>query len=129
MSSSVLRIFAVILAIGAITIGYLGYKASKQPPNPEPVAVEVVKPKGEHVVFAARDIPAGRIIGEDALTTALVPIRPVRSYTATTSLIGRKVRIGISPGEMVLSSHFPLNSVFQCAIQASVNAISSFLVL
>ena len=124
MSSSVLRIFAVILAIGAITIGYLGYKASKQPPKPEPVTVEVVKPKGEFVVFAARDIPAGRVIGEEDLTTALVPIRPVRSYMTTSALIGRKARIDISTGEMVLSSHFPSYSQLALNLQAGERAVA-----
>lgn len=124
MSSSVLRVFAVMLAIGAIFIGYIGYKTSKQPPKPEPVRVEVVEPKGEAVVFAARDIQSGQVITKDDLTTGLVPARPVRSYPAGDLLIGRKPRIDISKGEMVLSSHFPSYSPLASSLHPGERAVA-----
>jgi pilus assembly protein CpaB len=104
MSSSVLRVFAVLLAIGAIGIGYLGYQASKQQPKPEPTHVEVAEPK-EPVVLAARDIPPGQVIGEEDLTIAQVTARPVQSFTSSGDLIGKETKTGISKGEKVLTSH------------------------
>ncbi|MDO9422606.1 MAG: Flp pilus assembly protein CpaB [Methylobacter sp.] len=124
MSSSVLRVFAVILAIGAITIGYFGYQASKQPLKPEPVPVEAAEPKGETVVFAVRDIPAGQVIGEEDLTMARVPTRPVRSYTASADLIGRKSKIDISSGEMVLPRHFPSYSRLALSLHPGERAVA-----
>lgn len=124
MSSSILRVFAVILAVGAIVVGYIGYKASKQQPIPEPVHVEVMEPKGESVVFAARDIQSGQVITKDDLTTALVPTRPVRSYPAGDLLIGRKPRTDISKGEMVLSSHFPSYSQLASSLHPGERAVA-----
>jgi pilus assembly protein CpaB len=124
MSSSILRVFAVILAVGAIVIGYFGYKVSEQPPKPEPVHVEVTEPKGEAVVFAARDIQAGQAITKDDLTTALVPTRPVRSYSTSDPLIGRKARTDISKGEMVLSNHFPSYSQLALSLHPGERAVA-----
>lgn len=124
MSSSVLRVFAVILAVGAIIIGYIGYKASNQPPKPEQVRVEVAEPKGESVVFAARDIQSGQVITKDDLTTALVPTRPVRSYPAGDLLIGRKPRADISKGEMLLSNHFPSYSQLASSLHPGERAVA-----
>lgn len=124
MSSSVLRVFALILAIGAIAIGYLGYQASKQPPKSEAPHVEVVEPKGESVVFAARNISAGQVIVEEDLTNALVPTRPVRSYMTSADLIGRKSTTDISTGEMLLSSHFPYYSQLALSLHPGERAVA-----
>ncbi len=124
MSSSALRVFAIILAIGAIAIGYFGYRASEQQPTPEPAHVEVVQPKGEPVVFAARDIPPGHVIQEEDLTITQVPARPVRSYSDTSAIIGLKPRTSISKGEMLLSSHFPSHSLLAQSLQPGERAIA-----
>lgn len=124
MSSSVLRIFAIILAIGAIAIGYFGFQASQQPPKQEPVHAEAAEPKGETVVFAARDIKAGQLIGEEDLKTAPVPTRPVRSYESITTLIGQKPKLDIAAGEMVMTSHFPSYSPLSLNLQSGERAVA-----
>nr|WP_031431267.1 Flp pilus assembly protein CpaB [Methylomicrobium agile] len=124
MSSSVLRVFAVILAVGAIAIGYFGYKLSGQPPKPEPASVERIAPEGESAMFAAHDIQAGQVITKDDLTTALVPARPVRSYATGDSLIGRKAGTDIAKGEMVLSSHFPSHSQLALSLYPGERAVA-----
>lgn len=124
MSSSILRVFAVVLAVGAIVIGYFGYKASEQPPKPEPAQVEIAEPKGDAVVFAARDIQAGQAITQDDLATSLVPTRPVRSYATGDSLIGRRAGTDIAKGEMVLSSHFPSHSQLALSLHPGERAVA-----
>lgn len=125
MSSSVLRVFAVVLAIGAMAIGYLGYKASQQPPMPEPAhAEEAPTPKGDPVVFAVHDIPAGRVIAQEDLVTGFVPARPARSYAVSAELIGRKPGIGIASGEMILSSHFPSSSQLALSLRPGERAMA-----
>ncbi len=125
MSSTVLRVLALLLAIGAIAIGYFGYRASQhQPPKQEVVRVEVTEPKGEAVVFAARDIPAGQVIVEDDLTTALVPTRPVRSYASGVAIVGRRPRVDIATGEMLMSGHFPTYSQLALSLHHGERALA-----
>ncbi|MGD7034510.1 Flp pilus assembly protein CpaB [Methylotuvimicrobium buryatense] len=124
MNSTVLRVLAILLAIGAVAIGYLGYKASQTPAKPEPAVVEQVQPKGEEVVFAARDIPAGQVIAEADLTTAVVPTRPVRSFASAAELTGRKTRVDIAAGEMLLGSHFPTYSQLALALRPGERALA-----
>ncbi|HBA66659.1 MAG TPA: Flp pilus assembly protein CpaB [Methylococcaceae bacterium] len=125
MSSTVLRILALMLAIGAIAIGYFGYRASQhQPPKQEVVRVEAEEPKGEAVVFAARDIPAGQAIVDDDLTTALVPTRPVRSYATGVAIVGRRPRVDIATGEMLMSGHFPTYSQLALSLHHGERALA-----
>ncbi|WP_404356871.1 Flp pilus assembly protein CpaB [Methylotuvimicrobium sp. KM1] len=125
MSSTVLRVLALLLAIGAIAIGYFGYRASQhQPPNQEVVRVEAEEPKGEAVVFAARDIPAGQAIVEDDLTTSLVPTRPVRSYATGIAIVGRRPRVDIATGEMLMSGHFPTYSQLALSLHHGERAVA-----
>lgn len=124
MSSTVLRILAILLAIGAIAIGYLGYRTSQQPPKQAPARVETMQPKGDAVVFAVRDISAGQIIEAEDLTTGLVPTRPVRSYSSESALVGRKSRVDIAAGEMLLSSHFPVYSQLARSLRNGERAVA-----
>lgn len=124
MNSTVLRVLAILLAVGAVGIGYLGYKTSRTPPKPETVVVEQIRPKGEEVVFAARDIPAGQVIAETDLTTAVVPTRPVRSFASAAELTGRKTRVDIAAGEMMLGSHFPSYSQLALTLRPGERALA-----
>ncbi|WP_341326132.1 Flp pilus assembly protein CpaB [Methylotuvimicrobium sp. KM2] len=124
MSSTVLRVLAILLALGAVGIGYLGYKTSQTPTKQEPIVVEQARPKGEAVVFAARDIRGGQVIVEEDLTSAVVPTRPVHSFASAAELTGRKTRVDIAAGEMLLGSHFPAYSQLALALRPGDRALA-----
>ncbi|PKM36250.1 MAG: Flp pilus assembly protein CpaB [Gammaproteobacteria bacterium HGW-Gammaproteobacteria-10] len=93
-------------------------------PKQEVERVEVKEPKGEAVVFAARDISAGQAITEDDLTTGLVPTRPVRSYATGTAIVGRRPRVDIATGEMLMSGHFPTYSQLALSLHEGERAVA-----
>ncbi|MGH8550459.1 MAG: Flp pilus assembly protein CpaB [Methylococcales bacterium] len=123
MSSSILRVVAVLLAVGAIVIGYMGYQAGSQPKT-EIAAPAKVEPPGEAVIFAAREIAAGHAITTDDLAIGHVPTRPVRAYGASQDLIGKKPKLSISTGEMLLASHFPSHSQLAQSLGAGERAMA-----
>ncbi len=107
MNSSVLRVLAVILALGAAVVGYMGYQVSKQAPVTKPVQVKVEAPVAEPVLVAARDIPDGHILSEQDLTIELQSKRPSHSYSIATEVIGRQVKSDIDKGAVILPTYFP----------------------
>lgn len=106
MNSSVLRVLAVILAIGAVVVGYMGYQISKQSPITKPEVVKKVEfPIEEPVLVAARDIPTGHILRKDDLTIELQSKRPPHSYSNASQVVGRQANKNITSGEVILSRH------------------------
>ncbi|MGR9107275.1 MAG: Flp pilus assembly protein CpaB [Gammaproteobacteria bacterium] len=123
MSSSMLRILAAFLAIGAIAVGYMGYQAGKQP-KPEVVAPAKTESEGQPVILAARRIAAGRAITAEDLTLGHVPIRPVRAYKSDRELLGKKPKTTIATGEMLLETHFPRHSELARTLAAGERAVA-----
>lgn len=123
MNSTVLRVLAVFLAIGAIAIGYMGYQAGQQPQTTASAPVQT-EPVGEPVVLAANEIAAGHRIVEEDLSVSRVPTRPTRAYSSMEDLIGKKPKTSISTGEMVLSSHFPTHSQLAQSVNPGERAMA-----
>jgi pilus assembly protein CpaB len=123
MNSSVLRILAALLAIGAIAIGYMGYQAGRQPQTAIPAPAKAEPPK-DTVILAAREITAGHVITAEDLTLGHVPTRPVRAYGNNQDLIGKKPKVTVSTGEMLLTSHFPSHSQLAQSVNPGERAVA-----
>lgn len=108
MNSSVLRILAVMLAVGAVLVGYYGYRMSKQAPSvTQPAPVQVELPKGQPILVAARNMPAGYILTDRDLAVELMPERLPHSYSTPAEIIGRQIKKDIAEGAVLLSDDFP----------------------
>ncbi|MGH8475513.1 MAG: Flp pilus assembly protein CpaB [Methylococcales bacterium] len=124
MNSTILRLLALLFAFGAIVIGYLGFQASRQPPQTTtPVAPKLEAP-GEPVVFANRTISPGQVISAQDLSMGRVPMRPVRAYGEMRDLIGKRPKAMIPAGEMLLASQFPSHSQLAQSINEGERAVA-----
>ncbi|GAB4351554.1 MAG: hypothetical protein Kow0060_00800 [Methylohalobius crimeensis] len=125
MGSSILRILAGLLALGAILVGYLGYQASHQPPEkPTPVKAEKKAPEVVPVVIAARGISAGRAIVEEDLKIEKLSSKPDGGYSEVAPLLGHAPAVDIPEGASVLSNHFPTYSRLAKALEAGERAVA-----
>ncbi|MCX4189651.1 Flp pilus assembly protein CpaB [Methylophaga sp. OBS3] len=126
MSSSVLRIMAVLLALGALALGYMGYQASHAPtlknenvvdtPPPEPIRMPVL--------VAAQDISTDQQITEDDVTVMFMAAPPAHSYSTQQQVINRQVKLPIAAGDLILEEHFHDFSHLVNAIRAGERAIA-----
>lgn len=106
MSGNLLRILAIFLLIGAILVGWYGYRLSDQP-APAPVA-EKTPVKLHPQVVAQRTIPAGHVLIPDDLTIAQVEQPNALGFASRSDLVGRMVMEQIEAGMPVLSTDFPV---------------------
>ena len=125
MSSSTLRIIAILLAAGALILGYMGYKASQTPP-PLSEETQQLAPEPERlpVLVAARDIDAGQPLATTDVTTLFVETLPPDSYDKFEQVSGRQLRLPIAAGELVLNDHFYDFSPLVSSIRQGERAIA-----
>ena len=126
MSSSVLRIMAVLLALGALALGYMGYQASHAPtlknenvvdtPPPEPIRMPVL--------VAAQDISTDQQITEDDVTVMFMASPPAHSYSTQQQVINRHVKLPVAAGDLILQEHFHDFSHVVNAIREGERAIA-----
>jgi Flp pilus assembly protein CpaB len=125
MNSLMLRILACVLALGAIVVGYLGYQISRQPPKPAPAAaIPAPSVNGTQVLFAAREIVAGRAITAEDVVLAPVPQRPARAFAYKEAVIGKMTGVAIAPGEMLLVPHFVHKSPLARTVRPGERAVA-----
>lgn len=108
MSSSALRILAILLAVGAAVLGYIGYQASHNTLPPENHMAETanVEQVSYPIVVAVKDIAADQKIGADDIKVTMVNRQIKDSFTEQQQLIGLTSRMAISTGDMLLPEHF-----------------------
>jgi pilus assembly protein CpaB len=115
MSNVVLRIVAIVLAIGALIMGYLGYKLSQVPQTPaasNEASLEI--PNGEDkaptptypVVFALRDLPRGSILTDADVTLWSLPVQPADGFANLEEVQGQVTTQPVRAGDRLLRSHF-----------------------
>lgn len=125
MSSSTLRIIAILLAIGALVLGYMGYKASQAPlPVSQESQQQAPEPARFPVLVAARDIASGQQLDSEDVTTMFVESVPADSYDNITQISGRQVRLPIATGDLVLKDHFQDFSPLESSIREGERAIA-----
>ena len=106
MSGNLLRILAIFLLIGAILVGWYGYRLSDQP-APAPIT-EQAPVKLHPQVVAQQMIPAGHVLVADDLVIAQVEQPSALGFASRSSLVGRVVMEQIEAGMPVLSTDFPV---------------------
>lgn len=107
MKSSSLRIIAVLLAIGAIFIAYMGFQSSQTPERPADVktAPEVVKAATFPVIVAAHALPAGTFLSEKDISIVMSENKYPEAYINKDNLLGQQTRLGMIEGEIILNQH------------------------
>lgn len=127
MSSSALRIIAILLAVGAVVMGYLGYQASQQPVDTgqaQTGAETAPEPTRYPVIIASRDIAPGELIEADDLATHEVLRQPDNSFADKQSLTGREAELPIYKDDMLLTQHFHAPSTLVKNIRAGERAVA-----
>lgn len=126
MNSMVLRLLAAALAVGALVVGYVGYRASQSPEPAAPITQSAPPPEParDETVFAARAIPPGRAITAEDLSLVRVPQRPVRAYTSKETVLGQTPWTEIAAGEMLLSGHFVHKSPLAQVVRPGERAVA-----
>ncbi len=126
MKSSSLRIIAVLLALGAVLIGYMGYQASK---TPEKQVVDATQPQTVQVneypvTIATHDISAGKILSESDISIVMTEKQYNDAYTSKQSLLGQQTRLDIIKGEIVLNQHLRQHGPLVEAIHSNERAVA-----
>lgn len=127
MNSTMLRILAVLLALGSVAVGVMGYRLSQSPPTGSSAQTDAprLQPSDSHpVVIAQKAIPAGHTIGADDLAWVPFPLRPEQTYASPTELIGKTPAIPVAAGEALQERHFLPGSLLARAIPPGERAIA-----
>ncbi|MDF3932642.1 Flp pilus assembly protein CpaB [Pseudomonas citronellolis] len=108
MNSKVLMVFAGLLLVGAVVVGYLGLSIGKpQAPvvSAQPSAVElpaqVDKLQRTPVVVVTRDLPALAVLGKDDLRLEYLQTPPAGSFAKLDSLLGQRVWLAVPAGSIL----------------------------
>lgn len=127
MNMQAMRILAMLFALGAVVLGYVGYRLSTAPveePQPgvqvEPEPVEDLR----RLIIATRRIEAGADITADDLTTIEVPVAREGGFHTIETLLERSPAVGIAAGEIVLESHFHTGSRVARLLEPGMRAIA-----
>jgi pilus assembly protein CpaB len=103
MNSTLLRILAICLALGAIITAGIGYRLSTKQVAP----IAPPPPPTYPQVIAARDIPAGVLLTAQDVRLESLTQREPQSYDSVSKVVGKLTLEPISASMPVLTSHFP----------------------
>ncbi|MBI5041312.1 MAG: Flp pilus assembly protein CpaB [Gammaproteobacteria bacterium] len=127
MSHRMLRVLAVLLALGSAAVGYVGYRLSQRQAVDHTAATDAVPtlPADTHpVIVAVRAIPAGRSITSEDFTLVAFPVRPANTYSKPNDIIGKTPSLAIAAGEAPLERHFLPGSSLARAVRPGERAIA-----
>lgn len=103
MNSTLLRILAICLVLGAIITAIIGYRLSTKQAAPIAPPPPVTYPQ----VVAARDIPAGVLLTAQDVRLESSTQQEAHSYDSVSKVVGKLTQEPIPATMPVLSSHFP----------------------
>lgn len=126
MSSSALRIMAILLAIGAAVLGYIGYQASQEklPTETQLTQPSNVEPLSYPIVVATKDIAAEQEVKADDIKVTMVNKQINEGFTEQQPLIGLTSRMAISSGDMLLPAHFHSLSAVSANLHPGERAVA-----
>ncbi|MGH8491670.1 MAG: Flp pilus assembly protein CpaB [Moraxellaceae bacterium] len=128
MNSRLLAVFAVVLLLGAVIAGYLGYKVSTRDAGSAVTKGTAILPadaKGKvAVAIAAHDISAGVEMKEQDFYLEYLRQSPPGSYAEIKPLIGIKPWIDIKAGTVVTNSHTQPGGQLARLIRADERAVA-----
>lgn len=120
MNSTLMRMIAVVLAVGAIVTAWLGYHMSTQPTPPQLPTVQVTYPQ----LVAMRDLPAGQILSITDVRVENLPQRNPSALTSADPALGKLTLVQIAKGSPVLASYFPTVSPVAQSLQPHERAVA-----
>jgi pilus assembly protein CpaB len=121
MNSTVLRIFAALLAVGALLMGWSGYRMSTRAALP---AQQKVAPATFPQVVALHNIPAGKVLAADDLAVAQMLRIDPQGFDHVGTVTGKMVQTAIKQGDPILKSHFPTLSLAAQALHPGERAVA-----
>lgn len=112
MNNTVLKIVAALLALGAVIVGIMGVRLSKQPPAtpPAPVMSAASAPR-EAVLVAAHAIKSGQVIRVSDVTTQAIESPPATVIRDNSDILGKVAKVDVAAGAPLLSSQFMADSL------------------
>lgn len=114
----ILRGLAILLAIGAIVVAFIGYRLSTQPPPARPV-IPV-----ESVVQSLKPLRAGEPIRPEDVALRPVPTKPAGSFGALTQVVGKAPIADIAAGETLTGALFPAEGSLLRGLYAGERAVA-----
>lgn len=108
MNSKVLMVFAGLLLLGALVVGYLGVSLSKSPKPvasvEQPAAVipaEVDKLQRTPVVIVTHDLPALAVLTPNDLRLEYLQTAPAGSFAKVDAVVGQRVWVAVPAGSIL----------------------------
>lgn len=127
MSHRMLRVLAVLLALGSVAVGFVGYRLSQRQAmdhTAEADAVPTLPAETHPVVVAVRAIPPGQSITAEDFTLVAFPVRPSGTYSKSSDVVGKMPSLAIAAGEAPLERHFLPGSSLARAVRPGERAIA-----
>lgn len=116
-----LRVLAIVFAVGAVIAGFIGYRLSDQPPPPPPAPVAAVT---YPVVESLKPLRAGEAIAADGLGVKQVAARPAGSFSDPAQVVGQAPKADIAAGETLNRSHFAVTGQLQRGLRPGERAVA-----
>ncbi len=114
MNNKVLRIISVLLALGAVAVGYFAIRLSRAP-APSPVVIQQQAPAAsapmEAVAVAVHELRAGQALIAKDIAIQAVPQAPTQAYRQMQDVVGRVVVSDIPAGTALTPSLFAADSI------------------
>lgn len=108
MNSTLMKVLAVILAIGAVATAWMGYRMS----TPAPVPPQVVAPPQTFPqVVAAHHLPAGHVLNADDVRVAEMDRRDPQGFEHVNDVVGKVTVAALDEGGRVTREHLPVPGV------------------
>lgn len=120
MNSTLLRILAVILAVGAIATAWIGYRISTKSPEAPAKAVKQALSQ----VVATQDISAGKVLTIDDVKLTPTPQLDPRGYNNVQDVLGKLAVEPIARGTLLTSKHFPALGALAQSLAPNERAIA-----
>lgn len=120
MNSTLLRIIAIFMALGAVVTAWLGYRMSTEPAVPQLPKVQITYPQ----LVSTRDIAAGEILTAADVNVDNLPQRDPAALTSASQAIGKLTLMSVPKGTPVLASHFPVLSPVAQTLQPHERAVA-----
>lgn len=133
MNSRVMLILALVLILGAIIAGYLGYQTTQEARLASERAIieaerakaqAVVVPGKVPVVVAAREIPAYKELTADDVVIDYITREPPFTFRTTEPLLGQALQVPVKPGTLISQEHLQPGSEIARLLKPGERAVA-----
>lgn len=128
MNTRALRVLAAVLAIGAVLMGYWGYRLNQQQlgaaKRADAAAHDAQSVGVAQAVFAVHSLAPGHVIVAGDVKLVPVPVQVEGSLTSLADAMGKALAIPVASGEMLAARHFVAASPLARAVSAGERAVA-----